>query len=370
MEPLLEARKQEAQDFLSNYDLVQVSSTSMREWRYLIGQHYDWQTIAEKLKDIFSPDDHREVLSLQQCFDLYQKFVSEHQSGIHHYLTAYTAQRWNEYTRSYTMTYEENDFSLSYTLIHFVDESMDHCMRIICDKTAIFLTKSDLNRITEYLLRIDDTSDKLWHLKNNLASALKMAPYAPPVAEESDPDLNSLEAQLSIDNVPSVPKEDVWSVPAAPFIDYMVELRDAVNRQEEQEYSNPYSIYDRPDLSGYFDLINFLTVSLKETGAVINIGEVNFPLAGCIILDLNMVKFLLPFYFAAKMQIAIKEQDYDMYRNADRKNKTLDDKLWAQFDRLNSENRTGKSLAALRTLFKEARQDLAQSYFSYLEEME
>lgn len=370
MEPLLEARKQEAQDFLSNYDLVQVSSTSMREWRYLIGQHYDWQTIAEKLKDIFSPDDHREVLSLQQCFDLYQKFVLEHQSGIHHYLTAYTAQRWNEYTRSYTMTYEENDFSLSYTLIHFVDESMDHCMRIICDKTAIFLTKSDLNRITEYLLRIDDTSDKLWHLKNNLASALKMAPYAPPVAEESDPDLNSLEEQLSIDNVPSVPKEDVWSVPAAPFIDYMVELRDAVNRQEEQEYSNPYSIYDHPDLSGYFDLINFLTVSLKETGAVINIGEVNFPLAGCIILDLNMVKFLLPFYFAAKMQIAIKEQDYDMYRNVDRKNKTLDDKLWAQFDRLNSENRTGKSLAALRTLFKEARQDLAQSYFSYLEEME
>lgn len=370
MEPLLEARKRAAQDFLSNYDLLQASSVSMREWRYLMRQHYDWQAMAGNLRDIFSQEDHREVLSLQQCFDLYQKFVSEHQSGIYHYLTAYTAQRWNEYTRSYSMTYEKNDFSLSYTLVHFVDESMEHCMRIICDRTYIFLTKNDLNEIAECLLRIDDTSDKLRHLKNNLASTLKMAPYVPPVAEESDPDLNSPEEQLSIDDIPSALKEDVWRIPAAPFIDYMAELRDAVNRQEEQEYSNPYSIYDRPDLSGYFDLINFLTVSLKESGAVIRIGGVNFPLAGSIILDLNMVKFLLPFYFAAKMQIAIKEQDYDMYRNADSKNRTLDDKLWTQFVRLNAESQAGKPLTALQTLFKEARQELAQSYFSYLEEME
>jgi len=342
----------------------------MLEWRFLMGQHYDWQAMAKKLKDIFSPDDHSEVLSLQQCFDLYQIFVSEHHSGIYHYLTAYTAQRWNEYTHNYPMIHEKNVFSLSYTLIHFIDESMEHCMRIICDKTDIFLTKNNLSKIIECLLRIDDTSDKLRHLKNNLASTLKMALYAPPVAEENEPVLSDLEEQLTIDDAPSVLREEVWRVPAAPFIEYMTELRDAVNHQEEQEYSDPYSLYNRPDLSGYFELTNFLTVSLQKPGAVISIGGVNFPLAGSIILDLNMVKFLLPFYFAAKMQIAITEQDYYVYQNTDRKNKTLDDKLWTQFVRLNSEDQPKKPFTALQTLFREARRDLAQSYFSYLEEME
>jgi len=370
MEPLREARKREAQIFLSHHNLIEESDSSMKQWRFLMEYQYDWEAIAMTLKDIFSSGDRGELLSLQQCFDLYQEFVAEHKSGIYHYLTAYTAQKWQMYLKGYTISSDDDLSSQSYTLVHFLDESLEYCMRVICEKTEILLTKDDLNKITECLLRIDDISEESRRLKNNLASTVKMALYAPPVGEHIISVSSNGEGQLIIDDASTLEKEDVWRVPAAPLIEYLTILRDAVNRQEEEKYSNPYSIYDAPDLNGYFDLFRFLNVSLQRSGTAINTGGVSFPLAGSIILDLKMVEFLLPFYFAAKMQIAIKEQDYPIYQSANHRNKSLDDKLWTQFDKLNSEGLSEKELTSLQKLFLEARQDLSQSYFSHLEEME
>ena len=363
---LPESRKKAAQNFLSASNLFHAAQEGMEKWNVLIkdmSNEDDWRERSQRLIEIFSrPEDG--IISLQQYDEFYQTFSWTRPSGMIYYEEPYIAQRWFAFLKNNGLEDTRDPSILCYNLVRFIDKTFEELMDILCTKTVIYLSKEDHSNITNSLLQIDVISEQEQRLKSNLATALRRAFSGPStglasIYEDQD---NQLRLEESSDA-----SEELWCVSARPLIEYLSVVRTAIERQEKKMYSDPYALYDQPDYTEFFSLISYLAVSLRDENSVIKLGGVDFPLAGCVIMDLKMLEYLFDSYFAAKMQIAIQDQDLDFMPSLSGQEQTLNDKLQSLFQLLTKES---SSPSALNRLVKEVQKELSSNYYRYLEEMQ
>lgn len=359
---LIQSRKKAAQKFLSDSNLYNAAREKVQQWNTQIrdtANHSVWAEWAGRLIRVFSADDLTELTTLQQYNDRYQDFVSEHQSSKSYYEWAYIAERWEKFLKDSDLPNSQDPIPVSYNLVYFVDRIFEELMDIILNKTSVFLSKQDFSDIADRLLRIEITSEQERLLRVNLMTSLSLARSALPISAEV--------GQISLEDLDD---EMIWQVPAAPLIEYLGVVKAAVERQEAEEFANPYAMYDRLDFSEYFELISYLAIALPRRDAkskdksAIRLGGFCFPLEGCIIMDLKMLDQLFDFYFAAKMNIAIRDQDLPVSAFHERKD-TLNDKLQELFRCLTADE---QSTNALKRLVQEAQSELSDSYYEYLED--
>lgn len=361
---LLGSRKKAAQNFLSNSDLFQAAQRGMEKWNDLIknmSNEADWRDRSKRLKELFSNPEDRPV-PLQQYDESYQAFSWSRPSGISYYEEPYIAQRWAAFLRKNGLENTGDPLVLCYNLVYFIDKTFEELMNVLCTRTVIYLTRENYSNISNNLLRIEIASEQERRLRSNLMSVLRLALAGPSIGTYSLQENQG--EQLRFDDSQDR-SEEVWCVPAKPLIEYLNVVRAAIERQEKEAYDNPYALYDQPNYFGFFDLVRYLAVSLQDEKAVIKLGGVDFPLAGCVIMDLKMLEYLFDSYFAAKMQIAMRNQNYDFMPGLSVREHTLNGKLYEFFQLL-----TGNQSfpGALSRLVREAQRELSDSYYAYLED--
>jgi len=366
MTHLTEARQNAARSFLESENLIQQSSTRMDGFHNLISREDDWDTYAAPLQKALASN--MDASPTLQSWD--DRLLSIQEVGgapLDECVKSYTVARWRSFLRQRLMEPAEagtdhglKQLELCYQLVLFVNEVSNEDISLICTQSEIFLSQQDLRAVRICLNRIDSFNEESRRRKQNLSRALTVAFAAPSsvqrnyVGDEGD--------QLTL----AVP-EDVWRVPTAPLVDYLALVRSAVVEQQQAEY-NIYTLYDQPDFSGFYDLLEYLAPTLPGSSEPLDSAPDGglFPMSGRVILDMRMLELLYPYYFAAKMQIALATDTADdspMTENGASQGDqqgTLDRKLQGLFNAL---ARDVRQPTALQRIMRGVRTELARNYY-------
>lgn len=370
--PLATAWQAEAEKFLAQNDLRRESKRLMKEFKNLMETECTWKEISAALKTTLFKT--AKTASLQQWEESYEIYAVNN-PNFQKWVQSYTALCWDDFVQA-GMGEEKETISLTSLercneLVRFVENTLKECLRFIYTKTDLYLSAEQFEEIGNCLRRLDDVSEEMRQKKNELVRALKLASSYPSVAERSvaaeTKDLASAgreqDGRKETNEVEQGETEEVWCVKANPLLEYLVVLGAAV---EEQARESVYSYYEQPDLSGYYTLVKYLAIGFYQTENIISeIGNQPFPLPGRVILDLKMLEELLPYYFAAKMGIALNENEepsleFDLIES---EQVVLETKLRNLFDSVTQS--AGKN--PLKAVMRKVQEELAVDYYKALE---
>lgn len=373
-----ERKRQAAQTFLGQKDLIAYYKEQMSEFEKLTQNSDNWADTATQAK-LFDTSFElgARVTPIQVRDEQYSNFLERHDEN-QDFIKSYFSDRWRIYIDS------ENDWldsvgeltpsvTLCYQLVSFVRDTLTSCVSILTSQTDIYLAKDQIEEMLVYLNSISDNNQELKRKKDVCISLLKRG-TRPHFAMQID-----LEEPTGQTKLPTNGRggELVRRIPAGPLIEYLAGVQEYVLKSP-LELADSY-FFDRGDSDSYFELLKFLAVVHREDNSD---GETVIPKSGLLILDLRMLEFLFPYYFAAHMGIALDSlyqgellpHSYDTPYKTEKPDKVdrVDEELQKLFELLTKDDDESKPVKTdekkLRELMKEAQRELARDYYSYLED--
>lgn len=363
--------------FLSAPNLLEESDQWLSAFRELTAQELNLDVLPANVENKFLNSTMAQPLV--RWSDLYEEAERDYKRLMAEHLLAYTVKRWKTFVGKNFEAgpIEEGEKAFSeddrcYAIVRFVDESMKTCFHVIRTQTDLYLTEDDLHTLQNCLRGIVNVTEELRKRGNILATALRQTgtrePNAVRTVWEGDEDVKvypptdhkGIRGGSGTAEEPG--GEDTWRFPAAPLIDYLLSLRNLVLRQREEE--GEYDIYDSN--AGYLTLLTYLALYVRGNASAEEYKELVLPLSWCIIMDLKMLEYLMPYYYAAKIKISQDRQEYmETIQQSTRKGKTeesFDDKLKEFFVKI---SQGGNPLSMV---MQEVRAELSKGYYRYLEE--
>lgn len=347
--------KLEAQKLLTQSDLPGESDRRITEFQKLLEEgRGDLVELSGYWWRIFGEDISIPLTEQGRRYDR-----AAHEMGLNkdnRYVKSYFIWRWTEHFKDGEKgdggkTEEKNSkLGYCYDLVHFVKEVIEGCVRMISLNAEVSLSDKQMEETERYVRRADNYDSDFESKKNALLNDLYQA--------------RLYDYYYIRDDV------KIYHIPAGTFIEYLAALQQ--NLKEEYAGAMSYAFYSRMDYTGMSDMMRFLTVYYPQNRQTVLLNDVEMPSPALTILDLRMLDFLSPYYFAAQIEIAqdtqyrsevlwqnnVAEEPYQL--------KELNRRLKEFYDELAAEKRPGQK--KLYPIMREARRELAEKYYHYLED--
>lgn len=373
-----ERKRQAAQTFLGQKDLIAYYKEQMSEFEKLTQNPDNWKMRAAqaKMSNLFFRSS-ESVTPIQVRDEQYSNYLEGHDRN-QILIKSYLSDQWRIYIDS------ENDWIESvgelspsvircYQLVSFVRDKLASCVSVLTLQTDIYLTRDEIEKALTCIKRISDYNLELKRKKNVCISLLNRGPRTHSGIRV---EIEEIDGQIKLSD-DGHEGEPVWRISAGPLIEYLTGLQEFVLKPPT-ELSDSY-FFDRGDADHYFELSNLLAVVHRGDRPV---REMEIPQSSLLILDLRMLEFLFPYYFAAHMGIALDSlyqgellpHSYDKLNKTDKPDKVdkVDEELQKLFELLTKDEDKNKPVKTdekkLRELMKEAQRELARDYYSYLED--
>ena len=365
-----------AQNFLAKSDLFQESEKQIDLFGrhvdkndYMSADRYNWEDTAKSLKDtIFSNVD---FITLEGRNNQIEAALSDSSLKIP-YMNAFLCHRWNSFIEA-----EEDEPAFpsaglsarlrhSYEIVHFFEDTLNRCARELSTQTNLYLTDSAISTIIHHLQQTRNYTPDIKRKKDACLSLLNQARLRRPEKNIPKSLLNESVGDTSAE------REKIWLVPAGAYIEYLLALYEVLLGQHPQ-YSS-YSLYAQLDETGFLELTQFLTVFYPSPEGTLSVGGIEMPHSSYTLSSLKLLESILPYYFAAYMQIEkdLRSPSELLWQTsegeqADKVSVDLKQLFKQLTEPEDKSKKSGPKNKLLRSIMKEAQNDLAKKYYSHLE---